>query len=82
MRNSGLVPARSSDGVHGTEKIVGRTGYVIVGIVAALIAFILLPGWIKLLGIVLLVGIPAAGYMMLDPSQRRRLRGQTRKRLG
>jgi hypothetical protein len=23
-----------------------------------------------------------AGYMMLDPSQRRRLRGQARKRLG
>jgi hypothetical protein len=61
---------------------VGRTGYVIVGAIAALIAFILLPGWVKLLGFVLLVGVPAAGYMMLDPSQRRRLRGQARKRLG
>ncbi|MGH3380948.1 MAG: hypothetical protein ACRDP6_40065 [Actinoallomurus sp.] len=61
---------------------MGRTGYVIVGVIAALIAFILLPGWIKLLGFVLLVGVPVAGYLMLDPSQRRRLRGQTRKRLG
>jgi hypothetical protein len=61
---------------------VGRTGYVIVGVIAALLAFILLPGWVKLLGFVLLVGVPVAGYMMLDPSQRRRLRGQTRKRLG
>ena len=61
---------------------MGRTGYVIVGVIAALIAFILLPGWIKLLGFVLLVGVPAAGYLMLDPSQRRRLRGQARKRIG
>jgi hypothetical protein len=76
------VPARSPYGVHGTEKIVGRTGYVIIGVIAALLAFILLPGWVKLLGFVLLVGVPAAGYMMLDPSQRRRLRGQARKRIG
>jgi hypothetical protein len=61
---------------------VGRTGYVIVGVIAAILAFILLPGWVKLLGFVLLVGVPAAGYLMLDPSQRRRLRGQARKRLG
>jgi hypothetical protein len=61
---------------------VGRTGYVIIGVIAALLAFILLPGWVKLLGFVLLVGVPAAGYVMLDPSQRRRLRGQARKRLG
>jgi uncharacterized protein (DUF58 family) len=61
---------------------VGRTGYVIAGVILALLAFILLPGWFKLLGFVLLVGVPAAGYLMLDPSQRRRLRGQARKRLG
>lgn len=61
---------------------MGRTGYVIIGVIAALLAFILLPGWVKLLGFVLLVGVPAAGYMMLDPSQRRRLRGQARKRIG
>lgn len=61
---------------------MGRTGYVIIGVIAALLAFILLPGWVKLLGFVLLVGVPAAGYLMLDPSQRRRLRGQARKRLG
>lgn len=61
---------------------MGRTGYVIVGVIAALLAFILLPGWVKLLGFVLLVGVPVAGYMMLDPSQRRRLRGQARKRIG
>jgi hypothetical protein len=61
---------------------VGRTGYTVIGVIAALIVFLLLPGWLKLLGIVLLVGVPAAGYLMLDPSQRRRVRDQTRKRLG
>lgn len=76
------MPARSPSEVHGTEKIVGRTGYVVVGVIVALIAFILLPGWVKLLGVLLLVGVPTAGYLMLDPSQRRRLRGQARKRLG
>lgn len=61
---------------------MGRTGYVIVGVVVAFIAFLLLPGWLKLLGVLLLVGIPTAGYLMLDPSQRKRMRGQARKRLG
>jgi UDP-N-acetylmuramyl pentapeptide phosphotransferase/UDP-N-acetylglucosamine-1-phosphate transferase len=61
---------------------VGRTGTIIIGVVVALIAFMLLPGWLKLLSVLLLVGVPAVGYFMLDPSQRRRLRGQGRKRLG
>lgn len=61
---------------------MGRTATIIIGVVVALIAFMLLPGWLKVLSVLLLVGIPAVGYLMLDPSQRRRLRGQTRKRLG
>jgi hypothetical protein len=61
---------------------VGRTGYLVVSAIVVLIALIILPGWLKLLGVVLLVGLPAAGYLMLDPSQRRRMRGQARKRLG
>jgi hypothetical protein len=61
---------------------VGRTGYLVVTAIVVLIALIILPGWLKLLGVVLLVGLPAAGYLMLDPSQRRRMRGQARKRLG
>ncbi len=61
---------------------MGRTGTIVIGVILALIAFLLLPGWLKLLGIAVLVGVPTAGYLMLDPKQRRRLRGQTRKRLG
>jgi membrane protein implicated in regulation of membrane protease activity len=57
------------------------TTYAVVGGIAAIILFLLLPGLLKLV-IVGLVAIPVVGYLMLDPSQRRRLRGQTRKRLG
>ena len=67
IRNTRRVRARSRSGVHGTEKIVGRTGTIVIGVIVALIAFLLLPGWLKLLGVVLLVGVPAAGYLMLDP---------------
>jgi hypothetical protein len=35
-------------------------------------------GW----ALLILVGLPAAGYLMLDSSQRRRLRGFGRKELG
>jgi hypothetical protein len=64
------------------ETVVGRTGYVIGGIVVALIAWWLLPGWLTLLIVLGIIAAPIAGYLMLDPSQRRRLRGQARKRLG
>jgi hypothetical protein len=57
------------------------TTYVVVGGVAAIILFLLLPGLLKLV-VLGLVAIPVAGYFMLDPSQRKRLRGQGRKRLG
>ncbi len=57
------------------------TMYVIGGAAAAIILFILLPGWLFTLAVLGLIAIPVVGYLMLDPSQRRRLRGQ-RKRLG
>jgi hypothetical protein len=55
------------------------TKYVLGYAALAILAWILLPNWIALL---LIVGIPAAGYLMLDPSQRRRLRRAGRKELG
>ena len=53
-----------------------------IGGVAAVVLFLLLPGWLKVLAIVALVGIPTAGYLMLDPSQRRRLRERRRRQIG
>ncbi|HEX6469509.1 MAG TPA: hypothetical protein VF069_10465 [Streptosporangiaceae bacterium] len=58
------------------------TTYAVVGGIAAIILFLLLPGLLLKLVVIGLVAIPVVGYLMLDPSQRRRLRGQTRKRLG
>jgi uncharacterized membrane protein len=54
----------------------------IIGGIAAVVIFLLLPGWLKVLAIVVLVGIPIAGYLMLDPSQRRRLRERRRRQIG
>ncbi|GAA2402994.1 hypothetical protein GCM10010420_32710 [Streptomyces glaucosporus] len=35
-----------------------------------------------LIAVAVIVGVPAVAYLMLDPSQRRRLRRVTRKELG
>jgi hypothetical protein len=52
----------------------------IAGIVLGQILFIWLP-WCATAGIVILaIGIPAAAYMTLDPSQRRRYREIRRRR--
>ncbi|MEU0119535.1 hypothetical protein ABZ137_39145 [Streptomyces bobili] len=49
------------------------------GVAVGLLLLIWLPWWAALL---IMVGVPAAAYLMLDPSQRRRLRRVTRKELG
>jgi hypothetical protein len=48
-------------------------------VAAGLILLIWLPWWAALL---IVLGVPAAAYLALDPSQRRRLRRVTRKELG
>jgi type IV secretory pathway TrbD component len=54
----------------------------IAGVVIGLILFIISP-WLALGVIVLAVAVPAIAYAMLDPSQRRRLReNRRRKQLG
>ncbi|EPD62227.1 MULTISPECIES: hypothetical protein [Streptomyces] len=49
------------------------------GVAVGLILLIWLPWWAALL---IVLGVPTAAYLMLDPSQRRRLRRVTRKELG
>ena len=50
------------------------------GVAVAIVLLVLgLPLWAVLL---VLVGVPAAGYLMLDKSQRRRLRGISRRSIG
>ncbi|MGA4847170.1 hypothetical protein ACOBQB_13240 [Streptomyces sp. G5(2025)] len=49
------------------------------GVAAGLIMLIWLPWWAALL---IVLGVPAAAYLTLDPGQRRRLRRVTGKELG
>jgi len=51
----------------------------IAGIVLGLILLWALPWEASLAIIVLAIAIPAGAYLMLDPSQRRRLRGNRRR---
>ncbi|BBC97574.1 hypothetical protein [Streptomyces griseofuscus] len=60
---------------------MSRNAKIAVGGVAVSLVLLLLglPLWVVLL---VVVGIPAAGYLALDPSQRRRLRRLSRKEIG
>ena len=52
-------------------------------IVVALILFVFpIPFWVPLVLIALGLGIPLAGWAMLDPSQRRRIRSNRRRSIG
>jgi hypothetical protein len=55
--------------------------FAIAGIVVGLILWFISP-WLALAVIAAAIAIPVAGYLMLDPSQRRRLRDRGRKQLG
>jgi len=61
--------------------VSGRMKFAIAGIVVGLILFIISP-WLALAVIAIAIAVPVAGYLMLDPSQRRRLRERRRKQLG
>lgn len=52
----------------------------IAGIVIGLFLLIFTPWWVTAGVVVLAIGVPAAAYMMLDPSQRRRYRELRRRR--
>jgi Flp pilus assembly protein TadB len=58
--------------------------YGIAGVIIALILFALpIPSYVPIILIILAIGIPVIAYAMLDPSQRRRLRGNRgRKQIG
>ncbi len=64
-------------------SLSGRTKLAIAGAVVGFILLFVLPWYVGAAVIVLALGLPAAAYLMLDPSQRRRLREiQRRKQLG
>ncbi|MEU2687119.1 hypothetical protein ABZ654_25220 [Streptomyces hygroscopicus] len=49
------------------------------GVVVGVALLWVLPFWAAVL---VIVGVPAVAYLLLDPSQRRRLRRASRKQLG
>ena len=60
----------------------GQTKIAIGGIIIGLILLFINP-WIALVVIAAAIAVPVAGYLMLDPSQRRRLKDiQRRKQIG
>ncbi|MEU2877824.1 hypothetical protein [Streptomyces sp. NPDC007070] len=56
-----------------------RAKIAVGGVAVGLTLWIWLPLWAVLL---IVLGVPAAAYLTLDPSQRRRLRRVARKELG
>ena len=56
-----------------------RTKLVIGGVVVGLILLAWIPWWVTFL---IIVGVPVAAYLTLDPSQRRRLRKAGRRQIG
>jgi hypothetical protein len=54
--------------------------WAIAGIVLGLILFIVSP-WLAIGVILLAIAVPTAAYLMLDPSQRRRLREIRRRQI-
>ncbi|AXE25290.1 hypothetical protein SUDANB120_00908 [Streptomyces sp. enrichment culture] len=56
-----------------------RAGVAAAGVLAAIVLFGLVGFWA---GLLVLIGVPAAAYLLLDPSQRRRVRDVSRRELG
>jgi hypothetical protein len=59
--------------------VSGRMKIAIAGVVLGLILLIISP-WLGLVVILAAIAIPVGAYLMLDPSQRRRLRDINRRR--
>ena len=57
-----------------------HTKWAIAGVVLGLILWIVSP-WLAIGVILLAIAVPTAAYLMLDPSQRRRLREIRRRQI-
>jgi hypothetical protein len=59
-----------------------RMMFALGGVILGIIFLLILPAWVGALIIAAAIGIPVAGYLMLDPSQRKRVRRAGRKQIG
>ncbi|WP_116026778.1 hypothetical protein [Thermomonospora umbrina] len=62
--------------------MTSKTKVAMGGVALGVIALWLIPGWILTLLVLGAIAVPVAAYLMLDPSQRRKVRARGRKRLG
>jgi hypothetical protein len=53
--------------------------FAIAGVAVGLILLFILPWWVSVLIIAAAIAIPVGGYLMLDPSQRRRMSRMRRR---
>ncbi|BFO19501.1 hypothetical protein SHKM778_58890 [Streptomyces sp. KM77-8] len=74
-----VFTAESGSGREGGDNHVKERQDRRRGVAVGLVMFFLLPWWAALL---IILGVPAAAYLTLDPAQRRRLRRVSRKELG
>ncbi|AKL68798.1 hypothetical protein [Streptomyces sp. Mg1] len=56
-----------------------RGKVAVAGVVAAIVLFWAVGFWA---GLLVLIGAPTAAYLLLDSSQRRRVRGMSKKQIG
>jgi Flp pilus assembly protein TadB len=73
------VLARPVPRTEGEEAMSKRATYAVGGVAVGLVLLYLLPLWAALL---IIIGVPVGGYLLLDPSQRARLKRVTRKEIG
>ena len=56
------------------DEMVNRTWWIVGGVGASFLGLILFGKLVALLILLAVIGAPIAGYLMLDPAQRRRLK--------
>ncbi len=71
--------ARPVPRTEGEEAMSKRATYAVGGVAVGLVLLYVLPLWAALL---VIIGVPVGGYLLLDPSQRARLKRVTRKEIG
>lgn len=59
-----------------------RMMFAVGGVILGIIFLLFLPAWVGALIIAAAIAIPVVGYLMLDPSQRKRVRRTGRKQIG
>lgn len=66
---------------EGVCEMSARTMFAVGGVILGIILLFLNP-WVGAVIIAAAIGIPVVAYLMLDPSQRKRVRKAGRKQIG